>query len=92
MIEVERHNFTQAYLDKLPNAEKGKRYTVYDTAIPKLGVRVTDTGCKSFLVLKLFNNRTLRVTLGKYPEMTIFNARKKAMEELKKISVNYALK
>lgn len=86
MIEVERHNFTQAYLDKLPNAEKGKRYTVYDTAIPKLGVRVTDTGCKSFLVLKLFNNRTLRVTLGKYPEMTIFNARKKAMEELKKIS------
>ena len=86
MAEAKRHNFTQAYLDKLPNAEKGKRYMVYDTEVPKLAIRVTDTGCKSFLVLKLFNYRTLRITLGKYPEMTIFNARKKAMEELNKIA------
>ena len=86
MAETKRHNFTQAYLDKLPNAEKSKRYMVYDTEVPKLAIRVTDTGCKSFLVLKLFNYRTLRITLGKYPEMTIFNARKKAMEELNKIA------
>lgn len=86
MKEPNRHNFTQAFLDKLPNAEKGTRYMIYDTEIPKLAIRVTDTGSKSFVVLKLFNYKTLKVTLGKYPEMTIFNARKKAMEELNKIA------
>lgn len=39
---------------------------------------VTDQGTKSFKVYRKFNGKPVRVTLGKYPEMTIENARKKA--------------
>lgn len=43
-----------------------------------LELMVTDQGTKSFKVYRKFNGKPVRVTLGKYPEMTIENARKKA--------------
>lgn len=75
-----KQNFTKAYLDNLPNAETGKRYMVYDSTIPQLAVRVTDKGNKSFLIQKRHNGSILKITLGKYPEMAIAQARKKAVE------------
>lgn len=41
---------------------------------------VTDKGSKSFKVTKKKNGRIIRVTLGKYPDLSIENARKKAHE------------
>ena len=39
---------------------------------------LTDQGTKSFKVYRKFNGKPVRVTLGKYPEMTIENARNAA--------------
>ena len=88
MSKITRQNFTQSFLDNLPPAEEGKRYMVYDATVPKLAVRVTDKGNKSFLVQKFLNNRAVKTTFGQYPEMTIAQARKKAMDALAQFSDN----
>lgn len=68
MIQI---NFTKAYLENLPNAEKDKRYMVYDTNIPQLAIRVTDNGTKSFLIQKTSNSSPVKITFGRFPEMNI---------------------
>lgn len=81
-------NFTIAYLDSLKPADKGTRYTIYDGVRPELGLRVTDTGNKSFFVMKKIrgSNRVVRDTLGRYPVMTISQAREAAIETVRAIS------
>lgn len=71
-------NFTKAGLDSLPLPEKGKRALYYDTKMPHLAVRVSDTGNKSFLVYRWVEGRALKRTLGRYPTMTIEQARRQA--------------
>ncbi len=78
-----RHNFTVEYLNGMPPAEPGKRYCVYDVRCPDLAVRVTDTGVKSFVLMRRFAGKIVRVTLGRYPTMTIDVARKAAIENLR---------
>ena len=80
--------FTISYLDGLKSAEKGKRYSVYDSICPQLGLRVTDSGSKSFFVMKKMPGtmKVVRITLGKYPVMTISQARDAAMEATRYIS------
>ncbi len=71
-------NFTKKFLDALCMPEKGKRLYVYDTKVRGLEMMVTDQGAKSFKVYRKFNNKPIRVTLGKYPEITVEQARNKA--------------
>ena len=75
-------NFTQDRIRELSIPEKG-RVDYYDTGCPKLTCRVSDTGNKSFVVLKKTpNGKTQRVTLGRFPDMTVSEARKKAQAAL----------
>ena len=71
-------NFIKKTLDSLKLPDKNKRHYFYDTKIKGLELMVTDQGTKSFKVYRKFNGKPVRVTLGKYPEMTIENARKEA--------------
>lgn len=71
-------NFIKKTLDSLKLPDKNKRHYFYDTKIKGLELMVTDQGTKSFKVYRKFNSKPVRVTLGKYPEMTIENARKEA--------------
>ena len=71
-------NFTKKTIDSLKLPDKNKRHYFYDEKINGLELMVTDQGTKSFKVYRKFNGKPVRVTLGKYPEMTIENARKKA--------------
>jgi len=71
-------NFIKKTLDNLKLPDKNKRYYFYDTKIKGLELMVTDQGTKSFKVYRKFNGKPVRVTLGKYPEMTIENARNEA--------------
>jgi len=73
-------NFTKRTLDTLSKPEKGKRDTYHDTKLAGLSLRVSSTGVKSFSVRKRVNGKAERVTIGKYPAMTIEQARKKAAE------------
>jgi integrase len=71
-------NFIKKTLDSLKLPDKNKRHYFYDAKIKGLELMVTDQGTKSFKVYRKFNGKPVRVTLGKYPEMTIENARNEA--------------
>ena len=71
-------NFTKKVLDALALPAKDKRLYLYDTKVRGLELMVTGHGSKSFKVYRKYNGKPIRVTLGKYPEMTIENARNEA--------------
>lgn len=74
-------NFTKAILDTLPIPDAGKRDTYHDAKASGLQLRVSHTGVKTFSVFKrIKRGEPERVTLGRYPEMTIDQARRKALE------------
>lgn len=70
--------FLKTTIEQLPPAAKGCRDTYYDTKMPHLCLRVTDSGTKSFVVIRRFEERTLKRTLGRFPAMTVEQARKVA--------------
>jgi len=74
-------NFTNERLSKLPTPDKG-RIEYFDTKQQKLRLRITSTGAKSFAVVKKFNGKPKRVTLGQWPELSIAKARNEAIKVL----------
>jgi len=81
---VNRLNFTKAKLDALPLPKPGTRVVYHDADGPHsvrgLQVRITANGTKTFVVFKRVNGgRPERVTLGRYPDMSIAQARQKAI-------------
>jgi integrase len=86
-----RLNFTKKALEDLPtpprqDPTKSTRTYHYDTKINGLLVSVTDNGVKSFLVRKKVNGKSVRVTLGRFPEMTIEQARRHAQAALSRLA------
>ncbi len=72
-------NFTKISIDSLPQPEQGKRDIYHDIKTPGLQLRVTSV--KTFFInrrIKLGNPE--RITLGRYPDMTIEQARRKTKE------------
>jgi len=61
-----------------------KRYC--DDTLKGFGVRVTSGGTKAFYVEKLVGNKLRRITIGRYPELTVEQARKEAQKMLGKIA------
>lgn len=79
-------NFTKAFIDTLPLPSKG-RVEYMDTKQSGLRLRVTSKGVKTFCVLKRIRDSGMeRITLARYPGMTIEQARKKAAEFIGKIA------
>lgn len=74
----DRLKFTKRALEALPSAPAGTRVTYHDSECNGLTLRVTDSGAKSFIVQRRINGRPERVTLGRFPEMTVEQARKAA--------------
>lgn len=74
----ERLNFTKKLLADHPPAPPGKRLYLHDARVVGLLVQITHTGHKSFQVLRRKNGRYHRVTLGKFPDLTIEQARRLA--------------
>lgn len=79
--------FTKAILNELPIPKNGRAY-YYNRDVKGLLVQVTEGGSKSFQVRKKLNGRSIRVTLGTYPDMTIEIAEKNAHIKLAEISDN----
>ncbi|MEI8294954.1 MAG: site-specific integrase [Alphaproteobacteria bacterium] len=75
-------NFTKKSLAALCVSEKGKRLYVYDSRVRGLELMVTEQGVKSFKVYRKLNNRPIRVTLGRYPAMSIEQARNEAQRTI----------
>jgi integrase len=80
-------NFTKVALDAIPLPEAGKRTEYCDIKQPNLRLRVAATGVKTFCIFKRVRGAGMeRVTLARYPEMTIEQARKKTAEILGKFA------
>lgn len=76
---AEKISFTKDVLRALATPEKGKRAVYLDSKQIGLQLRVTDTGAKTFSVYRRTKGgRPERVTLGKFPTMTVEQARKQA--------------
>jgi integrase len=75
---------TDRSIAHLPFAPDGKRRIVWDATVPGLGIRVTDRGVKSFVLVVRYpgsSNPTPR-SLGTYGAITLEAARVKAREWL----------
>ncbi|WP_341325917.1 integrase family protein [Methylotuvimicrobium sp. KM2] len=78
-------NFTQQRIEKLKAPENG-RVDYHDTGFPKLICRVSSTGVKTFAVLKWDGRTSKRVTLGRFPDLSVADARKLAGEALSSLA------
>jgi len=77
---MDKHNFTKGFLRELPLPSKGRRATYYDNKARGLCAIVQPTGLKTFYVLRKVSGKTERFILGRFPETSIEQARKRAGE------------
>lgn len=64
----------------------GKRVYYYDTKLPSLVLSVTSTGTRSFLIYKKIKGKPVRHTLGRFPAMTVEQARREGQKILGQIA------
>lgn len=57
-----------------------------DAELKGFAVRLTPNGVRSFVIEKRINGRVKRITLGRYPELTVEQARREAHKTLGKIA------
>ena len=77
-------HITKSFVDQvaLPlTKEDGKTSQAFyrDSATPGFGLRVTSGGAKSFIVEKRIQGKVKRVTLGKYDNLSVEQARNAAI-------------
>lgn len=80
-----RPPFTDITIRNL-KARFGERVEMWDDKIAGLGIRVSPTGTKAFVLLYRLDGRPKRMTLGRYPLLSLSDARKRATEVLYKLS------
>ena len=79
IMKDDKINFTKAVLDSLLLPICGQRTTYHDKKINGLQIRVASSGVKTFCVRKrVQNGNVTRVTIGRYPDMSIDQARNEA--------------
>lgn len=77
-----RITFTKTEIAAIPAPSDGSRVTVYDAKVPKLAVRVTASGVRTFYVVKRAAAGMVWIRLGVFPDMTVEQARKAAESTL----------
>ena len=67
-----RKTLTDRTLKSLKPAARGKHYDLWDAVVPGLGVRVSDTGTKTFVLMKRYGDskNPTRGRLGMYGAIT----------------------
>jgi len=74
-----RFSFTKPKLEELPNPNPGARITYHDTHKKAAGLQLRHTSTsKTFFIQKRVDGRPERVTIGKFPDMSIEKAREEA--------------
>jgi len=76
---------TDRALRAMKPAPPGTRKMVWDAAVPSFGVRVTDKGKLTFIVMRRLHNKIVRRMIGQYPIMILAKAREDALEALRDI-------
>lgn len=74
---------TDVAVRRLRPPERGRR-EVWDAALPGFGVRITETGKRSFVLMTRLRGRPLRLTFGTWPATPLADARDRAREAIQK--------
>lgn len=74
----EKLNFTIKSLNAISAPPKGKRVYYRDTVVKGLTLDVTSSGSKTFYLYKFIDGKPERIYLGKFPDLSVENARKAA--------------
>lgn len=78
---TDRFKFNKKAIEDLPVPPPGKRKDYYDTEVPRLQVRITSGGKRTFYVRRrMSKGGTDRVLLGPFPDLSVEQARKLALE------------
>src|SRR3712207_9503810 len=77
-------NFTDAAVKRM-KAPLAGRIEVFDASLPAFGIRISQTGRKSWIFFYRYRGRLKRLTLGTYPTKTLAEARSAAHEAQKKL-------
>ena len=64
----------------------GRQVDVYDSKIRGLAVRISPMGTKAFVVWYRIGSKARRLTLGRFPTMSLADARKRAQEALLQVA------
>ena len=70
-------SLTAAAVQRLKPPKVGQ-IEYYDRRLPSFGVRLSYQGTKSWFVMTRFDGKLIRVTLGKYPALSLADAREEA--------------
>jgi len=75
-----RKNLTPTLISGLKPAPEGARYQVMDAQVPGFGVRVTDTGNRTFILRTRYpgSSNPSRREIGNCADISLTNAREKA--------------
>ncbi len=76
---------TDRALRAMKPASSGTRKMLWDAAVPSFGVRVTDKGKLTFIVMRRLRGKLARRMIGQYPIMPLAKAREAALEALRDI-------
>ncbi len=77
-MKANRFSFSRQALNNLEPPETGKRHYYYDTKTHGLCLAVSPTGNKTFLVYRKIQGKPERITLGRYPDLSLEHARAQA--------------
>ena len=80
--------FSKTTVKAIQNPPAGKRETWYDSKVPKLALRVTASGAKTFYVVKRSGREMVWLKLGAFPDMTVEQARIAALTALSAFANN----
>jgi integrase len=76
---TQKLNFTKATLESIQPSNRRVYYSDTNPRSPKrFGLYVTKAGAKCFFISRTVDGETKRLTLGRFPDLTLENARKKA--------------
>lgn len=71
-------NFTKAAIESLPQPATGSKY-YYDSKVSGLAIWVGASGVKTFYLYRKVDRRPERIKIGRYPDLTVDQARNRAM-------------
>lgn len=77
---------TKTVVDKVEPPKDKDQIFYRDDQLKGFALRITSSGVKSFVVEKLISGKVRRITLGRYGELTVEQARKEAQKLLGKIA------
>ena len=79
---------TKTVVDRADIPTSGQRF-LRDSVLLGFALRVTASGAKSFIIEKRISGRVRRITLGRYPALTVEQARRQAHKLLGEIATGH---